>query len=233
MTVFATLRAAVLAVAALACARAESKPAPGAPAAAVPGTAASATTTDTLAIAADRGRTLGNANAKLWVVMISDFQCPYCKRWHDESFATISKEYVETGKVRMAFLNLPLRMHPNAAPAAEAAMCASVQGKFWQMHDALFVAQDRWAPQGDATAVIDSVAAAAGVDVPRMRACIKSGAVRPLIEQDMKRAADAGAKATPSFVIGNQMVEGAVPVADLRQAIDAALAGTAAAAGAK
>jgi len=230
MTVLASLRAAALAVAALACARAESKPVPGAAAAAVATTATTASA-DTVARNADRGRILGDSTAKVWIVMISDFQCPYCRQWHDSSFAAIRRDYVETGKVRMAFLNMPLSMHANARPAAEAAMCASAQGKFWPMHEALFRAQESWAPQANAAAAIDSVAAHAGVDVPRMRACVNSGAVRPLIEQDMKRAADAGAKATPSFVIGDQFVEGAVPLADLKRVIDGVLAGGAPPAG--
>jgi protein-disulfide isomerase len=228
MTLFTTLRAATLAAALLACARAESKPAGIASAsAAVPATPTAASA-DTTVRAADRGRTLGDSTAKVWVVMISDFQCPYCKRWHDESFAAIRKDYVATGKVRIAFLNLPLGMHPNARPAAEAAMCASAQGKFWEMHDALFTTQERWAPESDASNAIDSAAAHAGVDAARMRACVKAGTMRAMVEQDMRRAGDAGAKATPSFVVGEQFVEGAVPLDELRKAIDAALAGTSA-----
>jgi protein-disulfide isomerase len=229
MIPFSTLRAAALAVAVLACARAESKPAAsGSPAVAAPATSTSAAA-DTLVRAADRGRTLGDSSAKVWVVMISDFQCPYCKRWHDDSFDSLRTNYVKTGKVRVAFLNNPLSIHPNAMPAAEAAMCASAQGKFWEMHDALFAAQDSWAPAADASEVIDSLAAHAGVDAARMRACVKAGTMRPMIDQDMKRAGDAGARATPSFVVGEQLLVGAGPFDDMRKAIDAALAGAPAA----
>src|SRR5665213_2320624 len=90
---------------------------------------------------ADAGRILGSPNAKVWVVMASDFQCPYCKAWHDASFQKLVKDYVNTGRVRLAFLNMPLSIHPNALPAAEAAMCASVQNKFWPMQEALFATQ--------------------------------------------------------------------------------------------
>ena len=223
MTVLATLRAGVLSVAVLACARAESRPAnPASHSAAAP--SASPAATDSTSRLADRGRTLGDPSATLWVVMISDFQCPYCKQWHDESFATVRDAYVKTGKVRLAFLNLPLSMHPNARPAAEAAMCASAQGRFWEMHDALFVEQARWAAAADPSSVLDSIATASGVDASRMRACVKSGAVAALVDQDVHRANAAGTAATPSFVIGDQLVKGAVPVAELRAAIDAALA---------
>ena len=88
--------------------------------------------------AADQGRILGAANAPLWVVIFSDFQCPYCKRWHDATDAVLRERYVKTGKVRLAFLNFPLRSHQHAQPAGEAAMCAAAQGKFWEFHDNFF-----------------------------------------------------------------------------------------------
>src|SRR5205085_7650403 len=72
---------------------------------------------------ADAGRTAGSEGAKVWLIEISDFQCPYCRQWHDSTYPTIRREYVDAGKVRMAYVNLPLSMHANAMPAAEAAMC--------------------------------------------------------------------------------------------------------------
>ena len=94
--------------------------------------------------AADKGRATGNPAAAIWLVEVSDFQCPWCKKFHDETFATVKKEYVDSGKIRLAYLNLPLSMHANAMPAAIAAMCASAQGKFWEMHDKLFDTQQTW-----------------------------------------------------------------------------------------
>ncbi len=63
--------------------------------------------------------------------MISDFQCPYCKEFHDKTAAQVRKEFVQTGLARMAYIHFPLRIHPNAVPSAEASMCAGAQGKFW------------------------------------------------------------------------------------------------------
>src|SRR5438105_1480947 len=83
---------------------------------------------DSISDRADRGRILGDTAAQVWLIMASDFQCPFCKQWHDAKFAEIMKEYVTPGRVRLAFLNYPLQQHQNAIPAAEAAMCASVQG---------------------------------------------------------------------------------------------------------
>src|SRR5207247_112706 len=79
------------------------------------------------------------ATAPVTVYEMSDFQCPFCKRHVDETFPTLEKEYIATGKVRWIFINLPLSsIHPNAVAAAEFAMCAARAGKFWPAHDALY-----------------------------------------------------------------------------------------------
>lgn len=173
---------------------------------------------------ADAGRILGSPSAKVWVIIISDFQCPFCRQWHDESWAAIRKEYVETGKIRVAYVNLPLSIHPNALPAAEAAMCASVQGKFWPVQDALFRTQQQWARATDPRPFFEGLARDAGADVDALRACVKSNATRPLIQGDEERATRAGAQSTPTFFVGSQPVIGAQPLATFRGAIEAALA---------
>lgn len=174
---------------------------------------------------ADQGRIRGDSSAKLWLIMVSDFQCPYCRQWHDEVFATVIRDYVATGKVRIAYLNYPLSGHKNAMPAAEAAMCASVQGKFWEMHDAIFRTQDQWAELADPKTMFDSLATSLGVAPGPYRACVESDATRPMILADQARATTAGVKATPTFFLGNDQIEGAVPLPEFRAALDRALAG--------
>jgi len=73
---------------------------------------------------ADLSRIQGSATAPVWVVEVSDFQCPYCKQWHDQTYATLRDQYVKTGKIRLAYVNFPLDSHVFAWPAAESAMCA-------------------------------------------------------------------------------------------------------------
>lgn len=173
---------------------------------------------------ADRGRIRGDSSAKVWLVIVSDFQCPYCRQWHDESFATVVRDYVDTGKIRLAYVNLPLRMHANAVPSAEAAMCASVQGRFWEMHDALFRTQGRWAALADPKPLFDSLATSLGVEPAPYRSCIESKAMRPMIEADARRVSESGVEATPTFFIGGEKLEGAAPLPDLRAAVERALA---------
>lgn len=176
---------------------------------------------DSVSMLADRGRILGDPAAAIWVVMASDFQCPYCKAWHDARFRQLLDSYVKTGRVKLAFLNMPLSMHQNAVPAAEAAMCASVQNKFWPMHEALFATQPAWETMPDPRLQFDSIAAANGVDMAAWRACVASHLTRPLIQADHDRASSRGVNSTPYFFVGAQRDSGAD--ANLAPAIDAAL----------
>jgi len=173
--------------------------------------------TDSVSTLADKGRIRGAETAPIWVVEISDFQCPYCKRWHDESYAILDKEFVQTGKVRLAFLNFPIpSLHPNARAASEAAMCASVQGKFWELHESLFTTQEAWAPQKNPMPMFDSLAVAAGADGARWRSCMSSHAAGPIIDADRQRTSASGVQSTPTFFIGDQKLEGAYPADSFR-----------------
>ena len=182
------------------------------------------TATDPLVARADSARIRGNPSAKIWMIIASDFQCPYCKMWHDSSDAIIRRDYIDNGKVRLAFVNFPIGSHQNAIPAAEYAMCAAAQDKFWPMHDALFASQEKWAALPDPKPLLEQVASSAGADLTALRSCVSSHKMRPLIEADREKASRAGVRATPSFFINNQLVEGVVPTAELRKTLDAALA---------
>ncbi|HEX4936914.1 MAG TPA: thioredoxin domain-containing protein, partial [Gemmatimonadaceae bacterium] len=175
-------------------------------------------TPDSLTERADAARIQGSTTAPVWIVEVSDFQCPFCKTWHDSVYRVLRREFVTPGTVRLAYINYPLPNHENAFPAAEAAMCAGAQGKFWEMHDGLFDTQDRWAPLPNAAAVFDSVARAAGVDVASMRQCIEQGAMRAIIQADAERAQESGVQATPSFIIGGDiLIRGAQPIETFRR----------------
>ncbi|MBK6486351.1 MAG: thioredoxin domain-containing protein [Gemmatimonadetes bacterium] len=169
--------------------------------------------------AADAARIKGDVNATLWIVVVSDFQCPFCGQWERETAAQVVKEFVEPGIARLAFVNYPLRQHPNALPAAEAAMCAGAQGKFWEMHNRIFETQAEWSllPSGDA--FFESAAVAVGVSAPAYQACIADHVMRPMIEADVERATAGGARSTPTFFIGNQVMSGAEKIEAFRAAV--------------
>ncbi|HCU25206.1 MAG TPA: thioredoxin, partial [Deltaproteobacteria bacterium] len=132
----------------------------------------------------------GSPNAPVTLVIFSDFQCPFCKRVLP-TLGQIEKEY--SGKVKMAFRNNPLPFHPNAMPAAKAAMAANEQGKFWQMHDALFANQQDLSEAG-----ILKAAKEAGLDMTKFQKDWKSNKYDAQIQADIDFAKQNGASGTPS-----------------------------------
>ena len=200
----------------------QATPPRGATAASSP--AASAEDVNALLARADAGRIQGDTAAPVWLVEISDFQCPFCKRWHDDTYPVIKRDYIDAGVVRMAYVHLPLSIHPHAEPAAEASMCASVQGRFWQVHDALFDTQERWSGMSDARALFDSIALASGIDAAQYRTCMDSDVMLRVINGDRERAANANVRPTPTFFVGGERIEGAAPLDVFRAAIGRARA---------
>ena len=178
---------------------------------------------DSLArLRADSARIQGHAGAPLWIIEVSDFQCPFCRQWHESVYPTVVKEYVQSGKARLAYINFPLPSHAYSRPAAELAMCAAAQGKFWPMHDSLFSTQGRW-EHGD-LAVFDSLGRDVGLNEAQLRACLDRHQMQPLVQADYDRAVDAGVGATPTFIIGSTRINGAQPLEEFRKAVDAELA---------
>ena len=196
----------------------------GAPAGARAAMSGASTPTDSISVLADRGRIRGSTQTSFWIIEASDFQCPYCKMWHDSAYAPLVHDYVEPGKARLAYLNFPLSQHQNSMPAAEAAMCASVQDKFWPMHDSLFASQPRWEALANAVPVFDSIAARIGVTMPAWRDCVARHLTRPLIEADYARLQSSGVRSTPSFFIGTQQLAGFQPYPFFRQVVETQLA---------
>ena len=186
---------------------------------------ASSETQDPRVDIADTARITGNPEAKVWLVMASDFQCPACKAWHDQFAPEIMRRYVESGKVRFAYINFPIdHLHPHARAAAEAAMCAAAQGKFWGFHDRLFAAQSEWAATADPGSIFSRLAAEAGVDMAAWNQCLTDDVMLPMIDADQARGRTNGVDQTPYFFIGDRKVGGAVPASFMSGLLDSALA---------
>jgi len=185
---------------------------------------AAATQMDPRVAVADTARIMGNADAKVWLVMASDFQCPACKHWHDNFAPEIMRDYVATGKVRFAYTNFPIdHLHPHARAAAEAAMCAAAQGKFWGIHDRLFAAQNEWASLADPAPVFSRLASESGVEMATWNKCVADDVMLPMIAGDRTRGETNGVDQTPYFFIGERKVGGAVPASFMRALLDSAL----------
>ena len=175
---------------------------------------------------ADRMRTLGSPDAKVWMIMVSDFQCPWCAKFERETWPAIRDEYVFPGKVRVAFLNYPMPAHRNSWAASEVAMCTAGQptGKFWPIHDAIFREQEHWESESDPLPKLLEQLVKIGMPVDSISSCVKQHLTRPLIQGDIDRATRAGASSTPTFFIGGTPLIGAASITEFRKAIDAALA---------
>jgi protein-disulfide isomerase len=165
-------------------------------------------------------RTRGDPSAPVTVYEMSDFQCPYCGEFARETLPTIEREYVETGKVKLVFVNMPLPMHPNAEPAAELAMCAARQHKFWQMHDLLFRHQDRWGDLEDPAPYFLALGDSVRANRAELQGCLVSKAMRGLVKSDFDGAVRSGAHATPTFYIEGGLLEGTYPIEVFRTVLD-------------
>lgn len=166
-------------------------------------------------------RTKGASTAPIVVYEMSDFQCPWCRRHALETWPTLLKEYVETGKVRWTFINFPLtQIHPNAAAAAEFAMCAAQEGAFWRIHDLLYLYQEKWGPLKDPAPFLITFADSAGIQRARLTTCLTSGVMRPVVQADAVGASRAGAGSTPSFYVEGGILAGFQPPSVWRQILD-------------
>lgn len=157
---------------------------------------------------------LGSARAPITIVEFSDFECPYCKRFHDDVLPSLKKDYIDKGLVRFVHKDLPLPFHAYAREAAEAARCSRDDSQYWKTYGALFANQDCFGCKG-----VSTITQAAGLPATTLETCKKAKAASKAVNSNLSEAELQGIRATPSFVIGpsqgdrhtGQLVEGAVP----------------------
>jgi protein-disulfide isomerase len=167
-------------------------------------------------------RTKGDEHAPVTVYEMSDFQCPWCRKQALEVLPLLERDFIATGKVRWIFVNFPItQLHPNAAAAAEFALCAAKQGKFWPIHDLLFQYQQKWAPLKDPAPFLSTLADSVGIPRTEVINCLQKGETRPLIEAEANAAARSGVGSTPTvYIEGVGLLKGAAPIAVYRQVLD-------------
>ncbi len=162
---------------------------------------------------------IGPENAPITIIEFSDYECPYCRKWYEETFPQIMDEY--QGMVRFVYRDFPLiGMHANASPAAEAAYCAGEQGKYWPFHDKLF--------SGGYTlnaTTYTQYATDLGLDITQFNDCVDTNKYQSAVEDNYQFAANLGIQSTPTFFINGLAVVGAQPYAVFKQVIDQELAG--------
>jgi protein-disulfide isomerase len=146
---------------------------------------------------------LGSKEAPLTIVEFTDYQCPFCQRFHTTSFGDLKKNYIDTGKVRFYSRDLPLDFHPNAMRAAQAARCANEQGQFWKLRDVMGANPNKL----DMDSLL-AYAADLKMDVNAFRSCVESEKYKNAVQTDVMEAMKIGASGTPTFVIGKSTADG-------------------------
>ncbi len=167
---------------------------------------------------------LGSDDAPIVMVEFSDFQCPFCKRYYEDSYKQLKSEYVDTGKVQLVFRDFPLTIHENAKSAAIAAECAQEQGKWETMHDMLFEKQVEWENVG--ASKFKEYAQTLGLDTEQFNSCLDSAKYGQEVGADFNAGIAAGVQGTPTFFIGSRdgnanKIVGACPFSTFQQAISA------------
>jgi protein-disulfide isomerase len=146
---------------------------------------------------------LGSKDAPLTIVEYTDYQCPFCQRFHVTSFPELKKAYIDTGKVRFFSKDMPLDFHPNAMRAALAARCAGEQGKFWELRDTMGAN-----PNSLDIEHIMNFASDLKLDTKALRACVDSEKYKEPVQRDVLEAMKIGANGTPTFIVGKSVGNG-------------------------
>ncbi len=171
----------------------------------------------------------GAASAPIMMVEVSDFHCPFCRRFRQDTQPQIDAQFIQTGRIRYAFIDYPIaQLHPDAFRAHEAANCATDQGKYWEMSAQLF---ER--PVRDVAGLV-AQAGKLGLDTAQFKTCLEGGRHATRVRESVSRMQALGIDSTPTFLIGRtpaagqpmkvlKVVRGAMPFEEFRTALDSAL----------
>ena len=158
----------------------------------------------------------GADDAPITIVEFSDYQCPFCERFYQQTLPALFKEYGD--KVRFVYKDFPLPMHPDAQKAAEAAHCAGEQGKYWEYHNTLFENQSSLGIES-----LKHYAKALNLDTSRFDACLDGGKQADKVKEDTKIGRSVSVNGTPTFFINGERLVGAQPIDAFKEKIDALL----------
>jgi protein-disulfide isomerase len=184
-----------------------------------------------LKISEDNDPVIGDIDAPITIIEFSDFQCPFCARFHVQTLPTIMDEYINEGTVKIVFRDFPIQsIHPNALPASVAAECANEQGKFKEMHDILFEKQNEWNNQemNKTMLLFNQYASEMQLEQEKFDSCLRNGKYIEEIKKDLDDGRAYGVSGTPGFFIGNDQIgfielKGAQPFESFKKVIDAQL----------
>ena len=162
-----------------------------------------------LKISADNDPIIGNSNAPITIIEFSDFQCPFCAKFHIQTLPKIMDEYIKDGKVKLVFRDFPIQsIHSNALLASAAAECANEQGKFKEMHDKLFENQNEWNSKNTDNVIIlfNQYSLEMEIEEEKFDSCLRNGKYVKEIQKDLEDGRAYGISGTPGFFIGNDEI---------------------------
>ncbi|GEM_PF-746501 len=172
--------------------------------------------------------TKGSPDAPVVIVEFSDYQCPFCKRFFDETLPALTP-YIEDGTVRLVLVDFPIdNIHPQARPAAQAAYCAADQAgpeAYWRMHDVLFGRQEEWAGREDVVDVLVNFAEEQGLNGDELRTCVEENRFNDRVELGLAEGTRLGVNGTPTFFVNGRRLVGAQPFEVFAQIIEEATRG--------
>lgn len=174
---------------------------------------------------------LGNKNAPVTLIEFSDYECPFCKRSFDQLLPELKKNYIDSGKLKLVYRNLPLPFHQNAHKEAEAALCARDHGgdaTYFKFHDQIFT---KTTSNGTGLALdqLPIIASNIGLNVSQFQQCLDSGKYKDYVDKDIAYATQVGVSGTPTWFVGKstsngtidgQVIVGAQPFSAFQPTID-------------
>ena len=184
-----------------------------------------------ISISLDDDPIKGNPDAEITIVEFSDFQCPFCARFHSTTLPKLEKNYLSTGKVNFVYRDFPIQsIHPNAFPASLASECADDQGQFWEYHDKLFEKQREWEGLGVQAGIttFKQYALDLGLNIEEFNSCLDSEKYTQEVNNDLQDGRDYGVTGTPGFFVGNEKIGftkiiGAQPFSSFQAVLDSQL----------
>jgi protein-disulfide isomerase len=174
---------------------------------------------------ADNTPFLGNADAKVVMVEYADFQCPFCRDFHNTIFPQLKSKFIDTGKIKFVFLNFAF-LGDESTRAVEAAKCSADQGKFWEYHNMLYDNQKAENSGGFSDDNLKKFAETLKLDAPSFASCLSSGTKKSEVEKETSTASqEYGVNSTPTIFINGKKLNGLRTVSDYQTAIEAASKG--------
>src|SRR4026209_171084 len=167
-----------------------------------------------------RGYQVGSDSALIEISEYADYQCPACQVFETIQFPAVREQLIATGKVRWRYRDFPLEMHPNARVAAHAAACAEEQGKYWELHSAIYDRQPEWADSRNAAGILSQLAGTLGIDRGRFDTCMSSAKYAGRIQASLDEGVRQGVGSTPTFLIAGRLYPGALSSDSLRSLVE-------------